>query len=53
MEIIKKIKDLARRGPRKIDGEAPPRLIERSIVATRYQRATIKREPVRGREKGV
>ncbi len=53
MEIIKKIKDLARRGPRKIDGEAPRSPVERSIVATRYQRATIKREPVRGREKGV
>lgn len=52
MEIIKKIKELARRGPRRIDGEAPRSPVERSIVENRYQRAIIKQTPVRGRERG-
>lgn len=52
MDIIKKIKQLASRGPRRINAEAPPSLVERAIITRWGDTATIKRAPLRERENG-
>lgn len=52
VDIIKKLKELTRRGPRKINAEASPRLVERAIIVRWGETATLTREPLRGREKG-
>jgi len=53
MDIFKKLKELAGRSPRRINGEAPTRLVERAIIAKRGNTATLTRTPLRGREKGI
>ena len=52
MDIFKKLKELTRRGPRKINAEASRSHVERAIIARRGNTATLTREPLRGREKG-
>jgi len=52
MNIFKKLKELARRGPRKINGEYPQRLVERAIITRWGNTATITRTPLSEREKG-
>jgi hypothetical protein len=53
MDIFKKLKELTRRGPRRINGEAPTRLVERAIIAKRGNTATLTRTPLSEREKGI
>jgi hypothetical protein len=52
MDIFKKLKELTRRGPRKINAEAPTRLVERAIISRRGNTATLTSQPLREREKG-
>jgi hypothetical protein len=52
MDIFKKLKELARRGPRRINGEAPTRLVERAIISRRGNTATLTSKPLSEREKG-
>jgi hypothetical protein len=52
MDIFKKLKELTRRGPRKINAEASRSHVERAIVSRRGNTATMTRQPLRGREKG-
>ena len=52
MNILKKLKELARRTPPRINVEAHPSLVERAIVVRWGNTATIKRTPLREREKG-
>lgn len=51
MNWLKKLEGLL--AAARINAEAPTRPVERSIVENRYQRAIIKRTPVRGRERGI
>jgi hypothetical protein len=53
MDIFKKLKELTRRGPRRINGEAPTRLVERAIIARRGNTATLSSKPLSEREKGI
>ena len=50
MDIVKKLKELARGKPRKINGEAHRSHVERAIVVRWGKTATLNREPLRGRE---
>ena len=52
MDIFKKLKELTRRGPRRINVEAHSSLVERAIVVRWGNTATIKRTPLRERENG-
>jgi len=52
MDIFKKLKELTRRGPCKINAEASRSHVERAIVTRWGNTATLTREPLRGREKG-
>jgi hypothetical protein len=52
MDIFKKLKKLARRGPGRINAEASRSLVERAIITRWGDTATLTREPLRGREKG-
>jgi len=52
MNILKKLKELARRTPRKINAEASRSHVERAIITRWGNTATIKRTPVKWREKG-
>jgi len=52
MDIFKKLKELARRGARRINAEPSRSHVERAIVSRRGNTATLTREPLRGREKG-
>ena len=54
MNILKKLKELARRTPRKINAEYPGKPVERAIIVRwGNTQATLTREPLRGREKGI
>jgi hypothetical protein len=52
MNILKKLKELARRTPRKINAEASRSHVERAIIVRWGNTATVTREPLRGRERG-
>jgi len=52
MSIWHKIKELTRRGPRRINVDAHSSPVERAIVVRWGNTATINRTPVREREKG-
>ena len=52
MDIWKRLKKLGRKGAAKINVEAHPSLVERAIVVRWGNTATIKRTPLREREKG-
>jgi len=52
VDIFKKLKELTRKGPRRINAEAPSSHVERAIIVRRGNTATMTREPLRGREKG-
>jgi len=52
VNIFKKLKELTRKGPRRINAEASTSHVERAIVSRRGNTATLTREPLRGREKG-
>ena len=52
MNILKKLKELARRTPRKINAEASRSHVERAVVVRWGNTATIKRTPLRERENG-
>ena len=52
MDIFKKLKELTRRGPRRINVEAHSSPVERAIVVRWGNTATTKRTPVQWREKG-
>jgi len=52
MDIFKKLKELTRRGPRRINAEASRSHVERAIITRWGNTATLTREPLRGREKG-
>lgn len=52
MDIFKKLKELTKRKPRRINAEASRSLVERAIITKRGNTATLTREPLRGREKG-
>lgn len=51
MGIWQIIKKFGRRAPRRINGEASPRLVERSIIVRWGNTATLKREPLVRRER--
>ena len=53
MDIFKKLKELTRRGPRRINAEAPTSHVERAIITRWGNTATVTRTPLRGREKGT
>ena len=53
MDIFKKLKELTRRGPRRINVEAPTSHVERAIITRWGNTATVTRTPLRGREKGI
>jgi hypothetical protein len=53
MNIIKKLKELARRTPRKINAEASRSHVERAIITRWGNTATVTREPLRERERGI
>jgi len=53
MDIFKKLKELTRRGPRRINAEPPTRLVERAIITRWGNTATLNSKPLRGREKGI
>ena len=50
MDIFKKLKELTRGKPRKINAEASRSHVERAIVVRWGKTATLNREPLRGRE---
>ena len=52
MDIWKRLKKLAGKGAPRINAEAPSSLVERAIVVRWGNTATIKRMPVKWREKG-
>ena len=52
MDIWKRLKKLGRKGAAKINAEAPSSHVERAIVVRWGNTATIKRTPVKWREKG-
>lgn len=52
MDIFKKLKQLGRKGPRRINGEASRSHVERAIIVRWGNTATLSRTPLRGREKG-
>jgi hypothetical protein len=52
MDIWHKIKKLAAKGAPRINAEAPSSLVERAIVVRWGNTATVKRMPVKWREKG-
>ena len=52
MDIWKKLKELTKRQPRRINAEAHSSLVERAIVVRWGNTATINRTPAREREKG-
>jgi hypothetical protein len=53
MNILKKLKELARRTPRKINAEASRSHVERAIITRWGNTATVTREPLRERERGI
>jgi hypothetical protein len=53
MNILKKLKELARRTPRKINAEASRSHVERAIITRWGNTATVTREPLRERERGT
>jgi hypothetical protein len=53
MDILKKLKELARRTPRKINAEASRSHVERAIITRWGNTATVIREPLRERERGI
>jgi hypothetical protein len=53
MDIWKKLKELARRTPRKINAEASRSHVERAIITRWGNTATVTREPLRERERGI
>lgn len=53
MDIFKKLKELTKRQPRRINAEAPTSHVERAIVVRWGNTATLTRTPLRGREKGI
>lgn len=52
MDIFKKLKELTRQQPRRINGEAPTSHVERAIIVRWGNTATLTRTPLSGREKG-
>ena len=52
MDIWKRLKKLAGKGAPRINAEAPQSLVERAIVVRWGNTATVKRTPLREREKG-
>lgn len=52
MNIWHTIKKLAGKGAPRINAEAPSRLVERAIVVRWGNTATVKRTPLKWREKG-
>ena len=52
MDIWKRLKKLGRKGAAKINAEAPTSHVERAIVVRWGNTATVKRMPVKWREKG-
>jgi hypothetical protein len=53
MDILKKLKALARRTPRKINAEPSRSHVERAIITRWGNTATVTRTPLREREKGM
>jgi hypothetical protein len=53
MNILKKLKELARRTPRKINAEASRSHVERAIITRWGNTATVTREPLTERERGI
>jgi len=53
MDILKKLKELARRTPRKINAEASRSHVERAIITRWGSTATLIRTPLRERERGI
>jgi hypothetical protein len=53
MNILKKLKELARRTPRKINAEASRSHVERAIITRWGNTTTVTREPLRERERGI
>ena len=52
MDIWKRLKKLAGKGTPRINAEAPQSHVERAIVVRWGNTATVKRTPLREREKG-
>jgi len=52
VNIFKKLKELTKWQPRRINAEASRSHVERAIVVRWGDTATLTREPLRGREKG-
>lgn len=53
MDIFKKLKELTKRQPRRINAEASRSHVERAIITRWGNTATVTRTPLRGREKGT
>ena len=53
MDIWKRLKKLGRKGAAKINAKAPTSHVERAIVVRWGNTATVTREPLRERERGI